>query len=168
MKLKKLDSDFYKQKLESNFHICNQRLMDLVCAIYKLSNFFRFVEGHNHLCKVQISFQKLHNIKREMLRSEASSNGIAVISPPRYHQIFLSLSFLVNFSGANCIQIFHSGKLLLSIQVLQKSLSSHFSLWLGHISFVLTFFLFLADSSLLFFFSELNSNDHYCVLRFAI
>lgn len=101
---------------------------------------------------VQISFQESHSIKQRILVFETSNGGIVVITRPRVHQVFLSLSYAVNFSGANGIQDCHPAKFQLFFQVLQNSLLSYFSLSLAKIRLVSTCSIFLLSGQFCFTF----------------
>lgn len=82
----------------------------------------------SHQYLVQISLQDFHNTARGILKFNASRSEIDVIIHPRFYQVFLSLWYLVIFSGVNSIESSPSTKFWLSFEVLQNSFFSQFSL----------------------------------------
>lgn len=86
----------------------------------------------------RISFRECHKIKCGTLRFEASSRETAVIIYPCFHHVFLSIPYLLRFSGATSIKSSYSGKFWLSFAVVQKFRFSHLSSHLANIRFVST------------------------------
>lgn len=106
---------------------------------------------------VLISFQKFNNIKWRILHVEASSREIAAINHPCYHQVFHSLSCLVNTPDSNGIQTSLIKCLALFPSVADLSSLQFLSLLSKYLYVSMCFILYLFESFSFTILISLNS-----------